>query len=281
MQNGSKSAGVTSEIVERLERAVPRAEIGDREAHVRPQLVLDRDIALPVVVLQVEASARVVCKTRIAFPDLTERAVVPRSALAVGHGVPEIAVGDEIPVRIGPAHRRARGLIRHGEVHADARVALRIPAQRHLERRLAGAKQVVGGAHPRAEIFPAGRVLDFREIARRHVRARRQVGFRDQHVIHGVPHAQVQRQPPHGPLILRVEPILRSRLIRSVWPRVDRDRHRQLVSEGIRDGLIDEPGVVVALTALAELVQIGTGLEVMCPGDVGHRDPFVRTVVVQ
>src|SRR6266480_2005927 len=49
----------------------------------------------------------------------------------------------------------------------------------------------------------------------------------------------------------------------------------------VRDGVIDEEGVVVLLLALTELVQVHTGFEVVCAGDVGHRDPFVLTLVVQ
>ena len=45
--------------------------------------------------------------------------------------------------------------------------------------------------------------------------------------------------------------------------------------------MIDEEGVVVALTTLADLVQVGTDLEVVRPGDVGHREPFVHTLVIQ
>ena len=123
-------------IVQRLEAAVPSPEIGDREAHVRPELLLDRDVALPVVGFQVVASDRVACKTRVAANDLTERAVTPRSALAVSQRVSEIAVWDEIARAwitrteegVVPSDRRARGLVGNREVHGNAGIALRIPA---------------------------------------------------------------------------------------------------------------------------------------------------------
>src|SRR4029453_10339490 len=103
----------------------------------RPQLLLDRDIALPVVVLLVEAPERVVGKARVATDDLTKCAVTPRSALAVGNGVFEIAVGHEIARAwitgtvelVVPRDGRARRLVGNRQVHGNARISLRIAPQ--------------------------------------------------------------------------------------------------------------------------------------------------------
>src|SRR5262245_56921969 len=123
-------------VVQRLHRTVPRPEVVDIDTHVRPQLPLERDIGLPVVVLQVEALTRVVCKARVATDDLPERAVTPRSALAVGQRVVEIAVGHELArawitstvERVVPRDRGARRLVGDGQVYGNACIALRIPA---------------------------------------------------------------------------------------------------------------------------------------------------------
>src|SRR5262245_59020117 len=122
------------------EAAVGGAEITDIEAHIRRQLTLDGNRALPVVGLFVEASQRIFRPVSTAGYVLTEGKITPLPALAIGKGIFQIAVRNVITVRIGPAPRRALGCVRHGKVHSDTDVAVRIPAQRCLDRCLAVAE---------------------------------------------------------------------------------------------------------------------------------------------
>ena len=123
------------------------------------------------------------------------------------------------------------------------------------------------------------RALHGREISRRFKWPRRQVLCRDERIKHRVPQAQVQCQLPDGPLILRVDRVLFPRVIGPVWRGEDRHGNRRLIPEGVRSGLIDQIDVGVVLVALTKLVQVDTHFEVMRPGDVGHSQPFVKTLV--
>ena len=129
--------------------------------------------------------------------------------------------------------------------------------------------------------MPARRVLHGRKIAGGHPRARRQLLCRDKRVIHGVPQAQVQCQPPDGQLILSVDAILDRGVIGAQRRRIDRDLRRHLIPECVRSGLVDHVGVAVALTAHAEVVQVDADLETVRAGDVRQRKPVVKSLVGQ
>src|SRR5947209_3214957 len=96
------------------------------------------------------------------------------------------------------------------------------------------------------------RMLHLRVITHGNPRARLQVLCGDEGVVYRIPQTEIQRQPPEdGPLILRIDVVLRCLLIRTVWPVPDRYRLRYPVAECVRDGLVDVVRVVVLLLALA------------------------------
>src|SRR5207344_497677 len=100
----------------------------------------------------VEAAERIWRTVRIAGSDLSEREVVPCSALAVGGRVQKVAVRHVVPVDVVPRPRRAGSLIVRRDVHRGD-VVWRKAAQRGPESRLAIAKQIVGETQPRAEVL--------------------------------------------------------------------------------------------------------------------------------
>src|SRR5437879_5444581 len=116
-------------VVHSLEAAVRRAEIADIDAHVRRQLTLDGNRALPVVGLFVETPQRVFRPVITGgYVGLTEVQIVPLPALAIGKPVFQIAVRNEITPpgitngksSVVPAPRHVLGSIRRGDVHGDA-----------------------------------------------------------------------------------------------------------------------------------------------------------------
>ena len=124
-------------VVHSLEAAVRRAEIADIDAHVRRQLTLDRNRALPVIGLFVETPQRVFRPVITGgYVGLTEVQIVPLPTLAIGKPVFQIAVRNIvtppwIPYRKGsvvPAPRHVLGCVRRGDVHGDADVTVRKPA---------------------------------------------------------------------------------------------------------------------------------------------------------
>src|SRR5262249_28047197 len=152
---------------------------------------------------------------------------------------------------------------------------------RHLERGPAVAEEIVGGAQPRAEILPVRRVPHLGEITRRDVWASREMLCRNERVVQSVPHAYVERELPNGPLILSVDTVFRCGVKRPVWGVVDGDLIRHPVPETVRDGLVDEVHIGVALSALTEVIQIDPDSDVVRASDVGHAESFVPAFVVQ
>src|SRR5437667_11225123 len=98
-------------------------------------------------------------------------------------------------------------------------------------------------------------MLHLRVITYRHPWARRQVLCGNSCIVRRVPQTQIQRQPANeGPLILRVDVVLRCLLIRAVWSVPDRYRLRHAVEKCVGGGLVEVVRVVVVRETLAELV---------------------------
>ena len=135
----------------------------------------------------------------------------PRTALAVGRRVHEVAFGDAIPVGIRPraidrGHERRPGIA--DGVGVPGPRALEVLPDIHLERRLAVAEDIVGGTHPRRDVVVALHALG----AWQQERATELVVGEDA-VLSGrgpargrlVAHGALERQPLARPLVLDVD----------------------------------------------------------------------------
>ena len=206
---------------------------------------------------------------------MTECEVRPQSALAVGRRVAQIAVRNVIPVRVSPRPRRAGRLVQCRVIQRTREVG-RKPTQRRLDRGPAVAKHVVGGTQPRVQIIEIWRVPYRRKIARGHERAGRHVLFRNGPVKVVVPHAEVQRQLPDRPLILREEAEVPRATQSLEWYGPDRDRLGRRAPERVRPGAVDLVRVVGFVRfAFAVLVEVESCLEGMRAGDVGDGEPLM------
>ena len=165
--------------------------------------------------------------------------------------------------------RRIHGTVRAGD--AGCRLPGHIPAQEHLERGLAVAKQVVGGAQPRGEIPPGRHVIYPLEIARGHPSPRRQVQFGDVRVEVIEPHAKIERHFSDGPLILSVESELSLLHLIDVGRREVCDRLGHRVPKRVAQIVVDK-----SLAHPPRLHQGEPSLESMRTRDIGHSQPLVE-----
>ena len=134
-------------------------------------------------------------------------------------GVQEIAVGHEIPVRVGPGPGHARRAVRGGRPRHPQRGigvgiiaryagALQVLAKTHPEGRLAGAKQVVRHAHPRRDILVAVDAARFRNDDGRWQESRRPFLLSGEPAPGPIePDRAVQRQATARPLLLHEQTI--------------------------------------------------------------------------
>src|SRR5207249_4354564 len=120
-----------------------------------------------------------------------------------------------------------------------------VSAQACFQRRLSVPEKVVGQAKPRVDIFPVGRVLYLREVARWYENTRRQ-RLRWYVPVQGVvTQAEVECRSAQGPLILR-EYASGCRVLQVFERRrPDRDRTGVSIQKCIGYGVVDLVGVVV------------------------------------
>src|SRR5262245_23487081 len=96
-----------SVIVGGQKAAIPGAIVGEVDTDPWPQLVLQGNRTLPVVVLFVVAFTCIVSSARAGGSNLTEAEVIPRATLAVDSRTSEVTIRDVIAIRIVPGARRA------------------------------------------------------------------------------------------------------------------------------------------------------------------------------
>src|SRR5215204_2388143 len=112
--------------------------------------MLHRRSALPVLSLLVESAERIVGITRRHFACLAEPEIAPWTAFTLRGGIAEVAVGDVIPIRVGPcaigAERHVGSRVRYrGNFYTD------VASERDLQRSPAVAEQIVRSADTRVE----------------------------------------------------------------------------------------------------------------------------------
>jgi hypothetical protein len=141
-------------IVRRVEVAEPAAEVADRDADAREQLLLHRDAHLPVVVALAPAVNQIGIE-RLREDFLPEVLVVHAAAFEVRVRVDQIAVGNVVAVariagrECGGVVPRAGRLQRHTDQWVEIEIAIaggerrEVFADVDLERRLAVAEQII------------------------------------------------------------------------------------------------------------------------------------------
>ena len=215
---------------------------------------------------------------------LAEVLIRDRSALAVQGEIPQVAVRNVVPVGVRPsAARRRDGRIDRICRFSDLGPQLcGVAAQRHLERRLAIAIEVVRRADPRIEVLPVGDIADRIETALAEpridcwrpgpvpIRVFRVAGALRGHVAIEVvpPKSKIERQLVRDlPLILPVNAEIGLPLrLNQIRVGILRDRERRAVEEDV-----GRVAVHVVVGFRVELFGLEPGLEVVRPGDVGHR----------
>src|SRR5262249_20645710 len=141
-----------------------------------------------------------------------ERHVAHGAALAILGRVRQVSVGRVSSVDGAPGAGHAVDRCRHGVVRGGDVAGVDaewITADEHLQRRSAGTEQVVAGAKPRIPVFPLRNLVDRREVADGHPGAGWQVLLRHRRVEVVETQTVIERQPPHGPLVLHVDPEVR------------------------------------------------------------------------
>ena len=285
------------------ERCVVRCErgrvVGDREAlepaaviagferRPRQDLVLDRRAELPVGRTHAPAfeDGRV---DRRCGERLTERERLPRTALAVGNRIHEVALRDVVAIDAEPAAIVPCAVGRLCETRRTSRVhqrvavlvvrALQILADVDLQRGLAVAKDVVRRARAGRDVVEPRHADGLRE---RHRRCSEQVGSGRALPIRRpapgtvVPDRALQRQTVHRPLILHVERVV----LAPVGGVEITKSHGQLIRHAAKEPVVQARGVVVVHAVGAVVRGHVPDLHALRTGDIGRRSPPRRRVL--
>ena len=308
---GHEVLGAHGRILGHLQVAERPVEVPDAERHAVRELVLQADVAFPVVLPLVPA-VEVVGVEVPAEPELSETALIDGAAFPVRRGAPQVAIGKVVFVQIVPVSERAvdRRPLRVS-LGRDARgVPEHVPAQRRLEGRPPVAGQIPGHAQPRADVMPIRQVGLLGEAYLREEEPggpRRRRSVRVEVV---VAHAEVQRDPVECPLILREYPQVRPHVgviirLRGRHPephrhpvahlelnREVRVKHAGLVGvparnrmrpdlEGVRAGHVAHGEIVIELPAPHGLPAVrATKAGRLVPGAIYDADPQISVGVV-
>ena len=193
------------QVVGHTEVAKPVAVVTATHRHRRTDLPLDFTRHIPVE-LAAAAMQHFVrpARRRLQAPEVLVR---QWTALAVQTAVQQVTVRDVVPVGVGP---RAVDLVdrcrdRVVRLWDGERVLRDIAAERHFDRGLAVAEQVVRAAETRAPVLPVRHIRHCGEGTVLDEPRGRNVLLGNVRVEVIEPHAVVQRQAPNRPLILRVD----------------------------------------------------------------------------
>ena len=194
-------------VVGHHEVPIPGAEIRDAQREARTQLVLERGRALPVVAAMSEARERIGAQPCL-IGRQAELGVRERPAFSVRRGKHEIAVGNEVGVRIGPGavgavHLLIRRVPELREVRSDER---HVSTERHLGRGLSVAEQVIRCTKPWTQVLVVRQVLRLRVRSRGHEDPGRSRLLRIPGVEVVEASAEIERDPLQRPLVLRIQP---------------------------------------------------------------------------
>ena len=160
MLNGVRSDGCSARLSATENPRYQRADVGDVHRRSRADLLLHRDAEIPVG--RTDAPAVEDARIEVVGQDVLAEVRVRHDAAQIAAAgaeilrgrVQQIAVGHEVAVRVGPRPRHARRAehrrrLRHSQrgigvgVVARHAGALEVFAEADLERRPAGAEQVV------------------------------------------------------------------------------------------------------------------------------------------
>ena len=265
-------------IVRHNQIPVPPPEVAHAQRDILAQLVLQARRELPVVSAD---RPRVVAQARLGDRG-AEVGILNRGALAVRAEIDEIALRQEIAVQVAPHPSGTRPGAPRGIGPARKNVDVRpfqVLADARFHGRLAVAKQVVRATKPRTDVLPVWDVVDRVEpgVARRHQRARIQLVHGHIHILVIVPHAVVERQTLHRPLILAEHAHVRlHRLLECLRDRVHRHLTRLAIQELQRHAVRAE----LERVEVARVVEGESRFCRMRAGDVGHRDARVVLIAV-
>ena len=201
----------------------------------------------------------------------TERRGSGRTAFAVGERIEEVALRREVAVRVGPGSVRGVDQ-RVDRIGIAAERIQRLPeevlVERHLQRRLAVAAQIVSSSGAIGEVVPPEVVLRREgDVAIRHEWTRPDVLFREAGGEVVVAQRQIDRELVHRPLVLSEE----SEVVILIALRRKRRRvHRHLVRDAVVEAVLERL-VFVGFLQQVTMRPVESHLEAVRAGHVRHR----------